>query len=71
MVTWLSPKVRYVFFMLNSVKHKILNAHKYKTIKKFDFFIGSDKPRILLFPLKHVNCWHFIIHEQEKFHAKN
>ena len=23
------------FFMLNSVEHKILNAHKYKNIKKF------------------------------------
>ena len=26
------------FFMLNSVEHKILNAHKYKNIKKFGFF---------------------------------
>ena len=26
------------FFLLNSVEHEILNAHKYKDIKKFDFF---------------------------------
>ena len=26
------------FFMLNSVEHEILNAHKYKNIKKFGFF---------------------------------
>ena len=25
------------FFMLNSVEHVILNAHEYKSIKKFDF----------------------------------
>ena len=26
------------FFMLNSVEHEILNAHKYKNINKFSFF---------------------------------
>ena len=26
------------FFMLNSVEHKILYAHKYKDITKFSFF---------------------------------
>ena len=26
------------FFKLNSVEHEILNAHKYKNIKKFGFF---------------------------------
>ena len=26
------------FFMLNSAEHEILNAYKYKTIKKFSFF---------------------------------
>ena len=26
------------FFMLNSIEHEILNAHKYKNIKKFSFF---------------------------------
>ena len=26
------------FFVLNSVEHEILNAHKYKNIKKFGIF---------------------------------
>ena len=26
------------FFMLSSVEHEILNAHKYRNIKKFSFF---------------------------------
>ena len=38
------------FFMLNSVQHEILNAHKYKDIKKLGLFVGSDKPRMLFFP---------------------
>ena len=40
--------------MLNSAEHGILNAHKYKNIKKFGFFLGSDKPRMLFFPLINV-----------------
>ena len=40
--------------MLNSVEHEILNAHKYKNIKKFGFFLGSDKPRMLFFVLINV-----------------
>ena len=40
--------------MLNSVEHESLNAHKYKNIKKFGFFLGSDKPRMLVFPLINV-----------------
>ena len=39
--------------MLNSVEHEILNAHKYKNIKKFGF-LGSAKPRMLFFPLINV-----------------
>ena len=35
------------FFMLSSVEHEILNAHKYKNIKKIQLFSGSDKPRML------------------------
>ena len=36
--------------MLNSGEHEILNAHKYKNIKKLSlFFFGSDKPRMLFF----------------------
>ena len=34
--------------MLNSVKHDIQNAHKYKNIKKFGPFLGSVKPRMLI-----------------------
>ena len=38
-------------FMLISVEHEILNAHKYK---KFGFLLGSDKLRMLFFPLINV-----------------
>ena len=38
-------------FMLNSVQHEIINVHKYKDIKKFGSYLGSDKPRVLFFPL--------------------
>ena len=33
--------------MLNSTEHEILKAHKYKNIKTFNFFSGSDKLIIL------------------------
>ena len=39
--------------MLNSVEHKILNAHKIK-ISRNSAFLGSDKPRMLFFPLINV-----------------
>ena len=42
------------FFMLNSIEHEILNARKNKNVKKFLFFLGSDKPRMLFFPLINV-----------------
>ena len=41
------------FSMLNSVEYEILNAHKYKDINKIGF-LGSDKPRMLFFPLINV-----------------
>ena len=44
------PEVIKTFFVLNSTEHEILNAHKYKNIKKFGFSWGSDKPRMLFFP---------------------
>ena len=47
------PRGYKTFFMLNSVEHEILNAHKYKNIKEFGFF-GSDKPRMPVFPLINV-----------------
>ena len=40
--------------MLNSVKHEILNAHKYENIYKKSAFLGSRKPRMLFFALIHV-----------------
>ena len=33
------PRGYKTFFMLNSVEHEILNAHKYKDIKIFGFFM--------------------------------
>ena len=57
--------------MFNSAEHEISNAHKYKNIKKFSIFSGSDKPRMLFFLLKNANdCWHFNIYELENFHAQ-
>ena len=38
--------------MLNSIEHS--SAHKYKNIKKFGGFLGSDKPRMLFFLLINV-----------------
>ena len=32
------PRGYKTFFVLNSVEHEILNAHKYKTIKKLGIF---------------------------------
>ena len=34
--TW--PQCYKTFLMLNSAEHEILNAHKYKSIKKFSIF---------------------------------
>ena len=47
------PRGYKTFFVLNSVEHEILNAHKYKNIKKFGIF----KAQLSLecyFPLIHV-----------------
>ena len=41
------------FFMLNSGENEILNAYKYKNIKKFSF-LGLDTPRMLFFLLINV-----------------
>ena len=36
------------FFLLNSAKHEILNAHNYKKkTTEIKLFSGSDKPRII------------------------
>ena len=42
------------FFMLNSVEHEILNAHKYKKYQEIQLFSDSDKPRMLFFLLINV-----------------
>ena len=41
--------------MLNSSEHEILKAHKYKNISRNSAFLGSDKPRMLFFPLINVS----------------
>ena len=51
-INW--PRGYKTCFMLSSVEHEILNAHKYKNIKKYSFFLGSDKPRMLYFLLMNV-----------------
>ena len=46
--------------MLNSIEHEILNAHKYKNIMKFGFFLGSDMPKMLFFLLINVKMLTFV-----------
>ena len=41
-------------FMLNSAEHDTLNAQKYENIKKFLYFSGSYKPRMLFFLLINI-----------------
>ena len=41
-LTW--PRGCKTFFMLNSVEHESLNAHKYKNIYKKSAFLGPVKP---------------------------
>ena len=65
------PRGYKTFFVLNSVEHEILNAHKYKNIKKFGLF----KAQLILecyFSRSYMleYCWHFNIYEREKFHAQ-
>ena len=42
------PRGYKTFFMLNSAEHEILNAHKYKKIKKFSFFQAQISIECLL-----------------------
>ena len=48
-----SPRGYKTFFMLHSLQHEISNAHMYKNVKNFGF-LGSDKSRMLFFPLINV-----------------
>ena len=45
------PEVIKLFFVLNSVEHEILNAHKYKKYQEIWLIFGSDMPSMLFFPL--------------------
>ena len=61
------------FFMLNSANHEIVNAHKYKNIKKLSI---SQAPISLecyfscQLGLKCQRCLDFNIYEHEKVHAQ-
>ena len=48
------PRGYKTFFVLNSVEHEILNAHKYKKYQEIRLFLGSAKHRMLFFPLINV-----------------
>ena len=51
-ITW--PRGYKTFFMLNSIGHEILNAHKYKNIKKFSFFQTQISRECYFCPLINV-----------------
>ena len=44
------PEVIILFFMLSSVEHEILNAYKYKNVKKFSFFFKFMLGENAIFP---------------------
>ena len=48
------PRGYKTIFMLNSVEHKILNAHKCKNIKKFGSFSAQISLECYFFPLINV-----------------
>ena len=50
--TW--PRGYKTFSMLSSVKHEVLNAHKYKKYQEIRRLLGSDKLRMLSSPLINV-----------------
>ena len=57
--------------MLNSTEHEILNAHRYKTIKKFRFCQSQISPECYLSFFTHVKMPIFVdMYEQGKFHAQ-
>ena len=60
--------------MLNSDEHEILNAHKYKNIKKFSFFQTQISREAFFFLLINVKMptivGIFYIYKQGKFHAQ-
>ena len=68
------PRGYKTFFVLNSVEHEILYAHKYKNIKKFGLFKAQLSLECYFsrsYMLKNANnCWHFNIYKRGKFHAQ-
>ena len=48
------PRGYKTFFVLNSVEQEVLNAHKYKNIKKFGLFKAQLSTDYYFFPLIHV-----------------
>ena len=48
------PRGYKTFFVLNSVEHEILNAHKYKNVKKLGLFKARLSLECYFFPLIHV-----------------
>ena len=48
------PRGNKTLFMLNSVEHEILNAHKYKKYIQNQRFSGVEKPRMVFFLLINV-----------------
>ena len=70
---FLRPGSEETFFMHNSAEHVILNAHKYRNIKNAALF-RLRKTWNAFYPALNVKmptlCWHFNIHEQEKFHPQ-
>ena len=49
----ISPRGYKTFFLLNSAKHEISNAHKFK-FSRNSAFSSSEKPRMLFFLLMNV-----------------
>ena len=49
----LAPRLFNFFFMLNSIKHEILNVPKYKNIKKFSIFQAHIS----------IECFFFFAHQ--------
>ena len=47
--------------MVDSAEPKILNAHKYKTIKKLSFILNSDGHRLLFFLLINVKMQQLLV----------
>ena len=65
------PRSYKTFFMLNSAEHEILNVHKY--IENLCIVQAQISLECHFFPapnVKMLNCWHFEIYEQGKFHAQ-